>query len=80
MEEFIKFKKDWLYKVTEDRDSTGEEYVMVVEGIDSKERFPVRVTELTGSEKGKTNRWKKIVSSCGIEEIGHKDDYPEYFI
>ena len=69
-------KKDYIYY-----DETEETYFLVLENNSKKakdyELFNTHVMNLSGPDAGKTNNW---ISDPEVDEIGHKDLYPEYFI
>jgi hypothetical protein len=76
----IKFKKDFLYRYNDQ--VRGVETVMLISDVNMGEGiFEVRSVELL-PELGREDSWESsvYVSPELMEVIGHKEDYPEYFI
>ncbi len=70
----MKLKKDYIYYNAVD----DECFVVLGKNeTETKDMFPIKVLNLSGKDKNKINNWKAYVE---VECIGHKDDYPEYYI
>jgi hypothetical protein len=82
MKKVIRFKEDYIYLF---KDTVRNvESVFVVEYItDSSYIFAVRTKEIY-PQIGRTDDWERILCVDSDDDtlmvIGHKDDYPEYFV